>query len=108
MSSTIVDEKTWPMIDQDFGEPIWLEMRSAIASLRACRAADRRESHAARSSGGSGPASNASRAAATALSMSAGEASGTWPMTSSVCGETTSIRSPVSGFTNSPPMNRVS
>jgi hypothetical protein len=40
--------------------------------------------------------------------MSAGPASGTWPMTSSVCGEITSMRSPVSGFTHSPPMNKVS
>ena len=99
------------MIDQLFGEPFSLEMTSAMSAERACRAAERRESAAPRSSGlieGHGPLSNASRAAATALSMSAGEASGTCPMTSSVWGETTSMTASVSGFTNSPPMKKVS
>ncbi len=40
--------------------------------------------------------------------MSAGEASGTWPMTCSVWGETTSMTASLWGFTNSPPMNSVS
>ncbi len=99
------------MIDQDFGEPFWLEMRSAIGSARAWRAALRRPMASPRSCGaivGHGPWSNAWRAAATALSMSSGEASGTCPMTSSECGDTTSITSPLSGFTYSPPMNNVS
>ena len=104
-------EKTWPMIDHCFGDPFWAEITSARSWLRAWSAAESREIAAARSSTGivgHGPLSNASRAAATALSMSAGDASGTWPMTCSVCGETTSMMSSLSGFTNSPPMNSVS
>ena len=65
----------------------------------------------ARSAGsirGHGPSSNARRAAATALSMSAGLASGTRAMTSSVWGEVTSMVADVAGATHSPPMNSLS
>ena len=64
---------------------------------------------AARSAGvmrGQGPWSNAVRAAATALSMSASVPSGTRAMTSSVTGETTPMVSVPSGATQSPPMNK--
>ena len=52
--------------------------------------------------------SKAARAAATALSTSAADPSGTRPMTSSVAGFTTSITSPVDGRTQPPSMNRAS
>ena len=111
MSSTIVAEKTWPMIDQDFGDPFSLEITSAMSWARDCNAPERRLRPSARSSGimrGHGPVSNAARAAAMALSMSAGDASGTVPMTSSVWGEMTSMTPLPSGFTHSPPMNNLS
>ena len=55
---------------------------------------------------GQGPRSNAVRAAATALSMSASVPSGTRAMTSSVDGEITPMVSVPSGATQSPPMNK--
>ena len=55
---------------------------------------------------GQGPWSKASRAAATALSMSAFWASGTRPTSSSLVGETTSKTADEDGSTQSPPMNR--
>ena len=61
----------------------------------------------ARSSGvelGHGPLSNASRAAATARSMSAGDPSGVRAYTSSVIGEMTSMVLSVAGATHSLPM----
>jgi hypothetical protein len=65
----------------------------------------------ARSAGlmrGHGPRSKASRAAATALSMSAFVASGTRPITSSVDGEITSIVSEPVAATHLPPMKNES
>ena len=85
---------TWPMIDHDIGEPFCDEMSSANSCILAWMLAEKRPSTAARSTGfrcGHGPWSNAWRAAATALSMSSGVPSGTWPMTSSVAGEMTSM-----------------
>src|SRR5437879_1113441 len=61
-----------------------------------------------RSSGdrrGHSPLSKASRAAATARSMSAGVPSGTRPTSSSECGEITSMVPVPAGSTHSPPMN---
>ena len=55
---------------------------------------------------GQGPWSKASRAAATARSMSAFWASGTRPTSSSVVGDTTSNTEVEDGSTHSPPMNR--
>ena len=107
MSRTIVAEKTWPMSDHDFGEPFCDEITSAMSWDRDCSAPESRLMPSARSAGvmrGHGPSSNAWRAAVTARSMSAGEASGTRPMTSSVCGEMTSIEPVPSGSTHSPPM----
>ena len=107
MSSTIVAENTWPMIDHDFGEPFCDEIVSAMSIARACSAADSRLSTSARSTGlmcGHGPSSNARRAAATAASMSAGLPCGTSPMTSSDAGEITSMVSEPAGATISPPM----
>src|SRR5438874_3978102 len=72
---------------------------------------ERARNAAARSDGdvcGHGPSSKALRAAATARSTSASEASGTTPMTSSVAGDTTSMVFPPAGATHSPPMYRTS
>ena len=55
-----------------------------------------------------GPVSSAPRAAATALSTSAVDASGVVAMTCSVCGEMTSIVPPPSDGTQSPPIQSVS
>ena len=111
MSSTIVAEKTWPISDHEMGEPFWAEIVFARSSERDCSAPERRLIPSARSAGvmrGHGPSSKAVRAAATAASMSAGDASGTVPITSSVCGEMTSIVSLLWGETHSPPMNSLS
>ena len=99
MSSTIVDEKTWPMIDHDFGEPFWPRWVGEVLAARLERGGQAGEPLGAlgRASAATGRRRRPVRAAATARSMSAGEASGTCPMTSSVCGEMTSIRSPVFG-----------
>lgn len=57
---------------------------------------------------GQGPWSNASRAAATAASMSAAEPSGTRATTSSECGLITSMTASVSGLRHRVPMSRAS
>ena len=103
----MVAENTWPMIDHCFGDPFSEEMVSARSCARAWSEADRRPMAAARSTGvmwGHGPSSNALRAAATARSASPVDACGTWPITSSVAGEITSMTSEPSGATHSPPM----
>ena len=56
---------------------------------------------------GHGPERNARRAAATAWSMSSRDPAGTEAMTSSVTGETISMRPSVAGATHSPPMKKV-
>ena len=107
----MVAENTWPMSDHCFGEPFSEEMTSAMSCARDWRAPESRLMPSARSAGvilGHGPSSKARRAAATAASMSAGDASGTRPMTSSVWGETTSMTSVLAGFTHSLPMKSVS
>jgi hypothetical protein len=103
----MVAEKTCPISDHDFGDPFSEEMVSARASDRDCNAPESRLIPSARSAGvmrGHGPSSKARRAAATARSMSAGVASGTRPMTSSVCGDTTSMVPLPEDSTHSPPM----
>ena len=81
--------------------------RVASSRARSVTYSPMRASAAARSSGdvrGHGPLSNASRAAATARSTSALVARGTYPMTSSVDGEITSMRPPSAAGTHAPPM----
>ncbi len=91
------------------GEPISAVISAAISPVRPAKISARRPTAAARSAGsvrGQGPVSKATRAAATARSMSAVVPAGTRPMTCSVCGETTSMTSVPAGATQSPPMNR--
>lgn len=106
-SQTIIAPSAWARTDQEYGEPFWALMERAISSYRAATPSLIRVTTAIRSSTvirGQGPSSKARRAAATARSTSAAEACGTRPMTSSVCGETTSMTSSPSGSVNSPPM----
>src|SRR5687768_13821615 len=91
---------------QPISEVVTWAMSSVLA--RSSVAARRRTS--ARSAGGvrgHGPSSNAWRAAATARSTSAASASGTWPTTSSVEGETTPKRPVAVGSTHRPPMKNL-
>src|SRR3984957_14731406 len=105
----MVGASTWASVPHEIGEPISLEISSEVPcmSLRMASAALARI--APRSAGamrGQGPWSNASRAVATARSMSATWASGTLPTSSSVVGDTTSNTAVEDGSTHSPPMNR--
>src|SRR6266849_9943138 len=98
---------TWPMCENEMGEPISRVMVTERSSARAWSCASSAVIRSARSAGvmrGQGPRSNASRAAATARSRSASRPSGTRAMTSSVCGETTSIVAALEGGTQVPPM----
>ncbi len=93
---------------QEYGDPFSEEMTRPISSYRAAIASLMRVTTAIRSSRvmrGQGPSSKALRATATARSTSWVDACGTRPMTSSVCGEITSMTSVPSGSVNSPPMN---
>ena len=97
----------WPTLENEIGEPISVVMTSAISSRREAYRPANRCRTSMRSDGvirGQGPLSNASRAAATARSMSASDPSGTRPTSSSLCGEITSITLDVAGSTHSPPM----
>ena len=97
----------WPRFEKVIGDPISSVITVARSSSRAAYALLNRSTAAIRSSTGAAdqsPASKVVRAAATALSTSSTAASGTRAMTSSVWGETTSIRAPVAGATHSPPM----
>ena len=97
------------MPENEMGEPISCVMISAMSPISAVICAATLDRTSARSAGvmrGQGPWSNAVRAAATALSMSASVPSGTRPMTSSVDGEITEMVSVPSGATQSPPMNK--
>ena len=103
--------KTWPMSEKPYGAPFSAEMSLAKSSILAMIPAEIVAMMSARSAGlmrGHGPRSNASRAAATALSMSAVVDTGTLPMTSSVAGETTSRVSEPVGATHLPPMKNES
>ena len=100
---------TWASRPHDTGEPISLEMSSDISCIWLRTASAARASTAPRSVGdmcGHGPWSTASRAAATARSMSAFMASGVLPTSSPVDGECTSKTDEEDGWTHSPPMNR--
>ena len=102
----MVDDSTWTPSEIEIGQPFWDEIVLAMSWARFFSASERRLMPSARSSGvqrGKGPLSNASRAAATARSTSAGVASGTRPITSSVLGEMTSMRPFASDSTNLPP-----
>ena len=91
----------------EVGEPISTVMSSAMSPSRAAYRWERRWTTSIRSAGdvrGQGPSSKARRAAATAASMSAGRPSGTRATTCSVCGETTSMTSPVAGRAQRPSM----
>jgi hypothetical protein len=82
-------------------------MRSAISSNRAAYRSAKRCRISARwlaGRNGQSVSSNACRAAATAASMSAGVPSGTRAMTSSVCGEMTSIVADDAGAIHLPSM----
>ena len=97
------------MPEKLMGEPISVVMISAMSPISAITCAATAVRMAARSAGamrGHGPWSNAVRAAATALSMSASVPSGTRATTSSVDGEITAMVSVPSGATQSPPMNK--
>jgi hypothetical protein len=86
-------------------------MRSAISSTCSPYTAANRSTFAIRSSGvirGQGPSSNALRAARTAASTSAGEPEGACAITSSVCGDTTSMRPSVAGSRHRPPTKSLS
>ena len=105
----MVGASTWPIPENEIGEPISRVMISAMSPISAVICAATADRMAARSAGvmrGHGPWSNAVRAAATALSMSASVPSGTRPTTSSVAGEITAMVSVPSGATQSPPMNK--
>ncbi len=110
-SSTAVAAKTWPMIEKLYGAPFSLEISRAKSSICAVIAAEIVAMMSARSAGairGHGPRSNASRAAATARSMSSMVDTGTRPITSSVAGDTTSSVSLPDGATHLPPMKNES
>ena len=105
----MVGASTWASVPQATGEPISLEMSSAMPCMSLRMASATLVRTAPRSAGvmrGHGPWSKAWRAAATARSTSASRASGTRPTTSSVVGDTTSNTSVEDGSTHSPPMNR--
>src|SRR5664280_2919489 len=105
----MVGAKTWARAPHATGDPISLEMSSAIPCMSLRMASATLVRTAPRSVGdmrGHGPCSNASRAAATARSTSAFCASGTLPISSSVVGETTLKIDEDEGSTHSPPMNR--
>ncbi len=94
-------------MDQEYGEPFSELITRAISSARAAMPSLIRSATASRSASGirgQGPSSKAFLATATARSTSSREACGTRPMTSSVCGETTSMTSRPAGATSSPPM----
>ena len=105
----MVGASTWASRPQDTGEPISLEISSDISCIWLRMASAARARTAPRSVGvmrGHGPWSTASRAAATARSMSACMASGVRPTSSPVDGEWTSKTEEDDGATHSPPMNR--
>ena len=90
----------------EIGAPTCIVQASASSGCRAASWAPTSRSFAARSATdvpGHGPWSNASRAAATARSMSPSFASAKVSTTSSVDGETTGSVSAVVGSTHSPP-----
>ena len=89
-------------------QPLSSVIRSANSSERSWIAAARRSQSSARSAAGrcrQSLSSNARRAAATAASMSAGEAEGTEPIRSSEWGDTTSKVSDDSAGRHAPSMN---
>jgi hypothetical protein len=91
---------TWPIFENEIGEPISLVIVTASSAERSCSSAKRRAMTSARSAAvmrGHGPRSKASRAAVTARSISASRPSATRAMTSSLCGEITSIVAVVAG-----------
>lgn len=107
-SHTIIAPRACARTLQEYGEPFSEEMTRAISSWRTAIPSLIRLTTSTRSSRlirGQGPSSKACRATATARSTSAVDACGTRPMTSSVCGEITSMTSLPSGSVNSPPMN---
>src|SRR5215216_13644 len=94
--------------ENEIGEPISSVITAAMSGMCAAYASLNFWTAAIRSSGarrGHSPLSKASRAAATARSMSAAVPSGTRPTSSSVCGEITSMVPVPAGSTHSPPMN---
>src|SRR5947209_105554 len=110
-SRTMVEANTWPISENDAGDPISVVIVSANSCDRAWMPCDSARIMSARSLGvvcGHGPSSNALRAASTARSMSPSAPSGTTPTTSSVAGLITSMVLPLAGATHSPPMNRTS
>ena len=102
---SIVGSPAWIAFDSATGMPSSEATSAAISSERSASLAAMPAHASARAVIGVWlHVSNASRAAATALSTSAGVPSGTRPMTSSVAGLTTWIVLSVAGSTHSPPM----
>jgi hypothetical protein len=84
---SIPEAMAWPIIEKEVGQPISAVMRSANSFMRPMIPAEMAVIMSARSSGvvwRHHPAARVSRAAATAASTSASQASGAAPITSSV------------------------
>ena len=100
----------WARLEKESGEPISVEMISAMSPILPAYRFEKFWTTSIRSSGlirGHGPESKARRAAATAASMSATLPSGTVATTCSEWGETTWMVSPVAGAAQSPSMKKV-